>query len=224
MKRPAEATPTPSCEHVRRRSRETTSAAAPASSVSARQHPREHLQALAGAHDVTGQAADVALEDHHARAGVEVGGELRVELLQRRRHDRPHVGQRQRQRVAVAGEDRAVRVEHRAPEEGAERAAAHDPGDRGGDQRPCRDQVGVIAQHDLVGDALADRVAHRGLRERRRGAVGELAGVEEGEPRVARDRRTDEQDRREHHQRGRPATAHAREPYPRDAASVRFST
>jgi hypothetical protein len=223
MKRPADATPTPSCEDVRRRSRETNSAAAPASSVSA-QHPREDLQPLAGAHHVASEAADVALEQHDARAGVEVFGELRVELLQRRRHDRPHVGQRQRQRVAVAGEDRAVRVEHRAAEEAAERAPAHDAGHRGGDQRPRRDQVGVVAQHDLVGHALADRGADRRLRERRRRAVRELAGVEEGEPRVARDRRTDEQHRREHHQRGRPATAHAPEPYPRDAASVRFST
>jgi hypothetical protein len=43
-------------------------------------------------------------------------------------------------------------------------------------------------------------VADRRLRERRRRAVRELAGVEEREPRVAREARAHEQNRREHHQ------------------------
>ena len=187
------------------------------------QHPGEHLQPLAGAHDVGGDGAEVALEQDDALAGVDVVGELRVELLERGRHDGADVGKRERQRVAVAGEDRAVGVEHRAAEQAPERAAADDAGDRGGDQRPRRDQVGVVAQDHLVGHAVADRGADGRLCQRCRGAIGELLGVEQRQPGVRGDRGSDEQHRRDHHQHRRAPAGHAAGPYPRGSESNRFA-
>ena len=64
----------------------------------------------------------------HPLARADLVGEVGAHLLERRGQDGAHVRDRQRHRVLVVLEQRAVHVAHRLPEQLRERAAADDVG------------------------------------------------------------------------------------------------
>ena len=170
-----------------------------------RQHERQHPHIPRLPREVAGRRAEVAAEQLQPLVRLHPGGELRVELADGGRHDDPDVRQRHRHGVAVALEHRAVGVAHRAAEQPRERVAADRSAHRRRDQRPGGEQVGLAGQDELVGDPVADRLAHRGRLQRGRGPFGEPVGVEQRSRGVRGERgrdqeqtRRDQQDLRRH--------------------------
>ncbi len=193
---------TPICITVRRRSGEIEQRGAGEDQRQHQQEPGERL-------DVAGELGGVG----EPRRGVDLGDldvdatrhllrELRAQGLDRAAEHLADVRERQRGRVRVAAEDRAVHVADPAAEQALEDAAADDPVDDALDQRPGADQVPLGVEHEVVGDPARDLGADRLVVERRRRPLGELVGVEEGVVGVAGDHRPQQGERREDRQAG----------------------
>ena len=80
------------------------------------QQDREHLNTLGDIRECGAQTADVPLDQLHPLGRAELAGDLRAHLLKRGREHRPHVGNRERDGVLVALEERAVYIAHGFPE------------------------------------------------------------------------------------------------------------
>ena len=163
-RRPPRPARSPSRVAVRRRSAPSASAPAAAS-----ERQREPARTRA-TRTRSAQPREVAGRRRRCRGSSDVDALVR---LQRRRRApgragaaRPPATMPTSTSVSVTvsssrPEHRAVHVAHAAPEQARERLAADDARDRRGDDRPAGQQVGLRAQHELVGDALGERVAHR---------------------------------------------------------------
>jgi hypothetical protein len=167
-----------------------------------RQHVREDAHVVGDPHERPGRRVDSVLDDDDVAGRLDLRGQVGPHRLDSRRGDRADVGERQRDRVLIALEHRAMDVEHRAVEQTAERGAADDPGDRRRDDRARREEVGLLGEDHAIGHAIADQRAHAAVVQRRGRAVGELLGVEQRSPRIARQGGRGEQERRQHHQDG----------------------
>ena len=84
-----------------------------------RQDDREHADVSGEGGQRAAEGAEVALRDLQRTGRLELARELRPHLLERRGEHRPDVGERERHRVAVAVEHRAVHVAHRGADEAA---------------------------------------------------------------------------------------------------------
>jgi hypothetical protein len=129
---------------------------------------------------------EVAPQEHDAIGLLDLLRQPGPQLLERGRDHGPDVRHRERDRVLVVGEDRGVDVADGGAEQAAERAAPDHLRRRRLDQRARSLEVGLPREHQLVRDLLGDQrpdavVAQRGGR-----AVGELVGVDDRAPRVAR--------------------------------------
>ena len=169
QRRPRAATP------FARRSRDSASAATAAASVERREQPGRDA-------DVARDARRRARRASRCPAWTTTTGRLSLDLGARAagrssrsaaRDDRADVGERQRDRVL--GRARRPPGARRAPRGGTgcgtrRRRRARD-GRR--DERPRGEQVGLVAQHDAVGHALADHRAH--ARDRAGSAVARSA-------------------------------------------------
>ncbi len=200
---PPAAAPTPRSMTVRRRSGERNSAAAPSASDSAASRiARKRILSAIRARSPP-VLADVALEQLHLAGRVDLVGDGGLELLERGRQDRAHVGDRERDGVLVPVEDRPVHVPYARPEEGGERPAPDERRRGRLDDRPGRKEVALVLQDDLVRDLLGEERAHAVVAERGRGAVRELVRVDRCAADVAGDQRQGERHGSEDGQRPR---------------------
>ena len=167
------------------------------------QQHREQLDALGDVGERCAEAAYVPLDQLDPLSRLELAGELGTHLLERGRQHRPDIGDRERDGVLVALEERAVHISDGLPEQVRERAASDDVGRHRLDDRPGRDQIGLVLQDHLVGELLRDERAHAVVAQRHGGSVGELVRVHGGVARVGRHERKHDCHRGQNHEHPR---------------------
>ena len=136
------------------------------------EHEREHPQAMSGLRRRLGHAVD---QRHLQRdVGLDAIDAVDRQVHERRLHEHADVPQVEPQPRVVARQQRRVHAADAVLEQREEGRRAGDARDRRLDQRPGRDEVGHLAQHDAVGDLAAQDGPDVGIGERSGRAVGEV--------------------------------------------------
>jgi hypothetical protein len=144
-----------------------------------REDRREPLDALRQPDQPRGTAVDLLARQRDPRVLADPGGQRGLERLDGGFHDRPGVGDGERDGVEVAIEHGAVHVEHSGAEQLPERRAADDAPGGLLDQGARGLQVGGVREHDAVGQLGSHARSHPVVLQRRGRAVGELLRREE---------------------------------------------
>ena len=164
---PAHAAPTPSSATVRRRSGDAHSAPAARARQRSGEDDREDAERPRGVRDRGAEGRPWRLEDRRRGRSASAAAPATAAAAQRGASTVPTSATVSVTVSSSRVEDGAVHVAHGGAEQGRERAPADDARPRRLDQRPRGEQVGLVREHDLVGDPVGDERADAARRAAR---------------------------------------------------------
>src|SRR4051794_3864593 len=174
------------------------------------QHESKRSDAVDGPCNPSCRRADVPSDELDLICPLDRWSGGRVQYRESASNYRSDVGDRERQRVPVAGEERSVYVAQAGAERVDERAAAESSGDGADDERAHGGEPASALEDELVRDALCRQGADGWVAQRCRSPVGELVGVGERSTRVGAEDSEEHRDRSEDDEQAHGAVLRAR--------------